>query len=225
MGSDGQKVSCGDTVDVTLASGGKLSVGICQITKKSNSFHLEGFLPGNPDIFVKCPVDIAKRTKVVVTRTEKATLENARRSQFNVAMENSSRSSVYRKEFRQQQIGCFLRQQVFSALNSKAATTRVCLGLSFLETDLNVFNLNPFSKTRVVYSYNLGNLGDLDCLLGSRWDILIRDDRVSFVTQVIVSLSKDCTMKASISTAVSWGPLSRDYRKDLQKTMLTAGFK
>ncbi|KAJ8050138.1 hypothetical protein HOLleu_03219 [Holothuria leucospilota] len=225
IGPDGQKVSCGDIVGVQVGTNNMDGVGICQITRQSDAMFVEGFIPGSNGVTLKAPVEhVRDSDSSTVFKAEKASLDKARETQFGLAMKISASCPTYRRELRKQQTGCFLRTEVKRALRSKAATTHVSFGLCFCETDLEVFGINPFHKRTSIYSYKAGNLSNLDILLGKGWDIHVRDDQVSFVTQVKVSLSKEWVLKASISTAVSWGPLPVNYRAELQNTLLNANF-
>lgn len=219
FGGDGSIFCCGELVHITSTA---LEMVVSGIEKKGSSFEVEGCLHCSglvEDVKIKVPAEkITKVSKPVrMTAKEKKTVKEWQDKAFAVSLNLRRTNFHYRKLLRLQELRQAILKEVHAALHSKVPKRRFTLGISNLEIDLSLFNIDFFCQRHVKYSYHDDSLGQLDGLLGDKWDALCKDGIVSFVTQVTISLTKQSMLQGSISHAHCYDSVSMDktYRKRL----------
>lgn len=218
MNAEGTVVSCGDVGQVVIEDS-PLHFGVAKIVEVEGCLRATGSVIGAEDIMITAPVlKVAPSSKIVSKQVRKKLLAQ-KKKQFEFSIMRAKVSQHYRLQTRRANLGRMLRQEVQSALKSKLHRRPVLLGLCVIETDLSIFGLDYFNKRKVVYSYKNNNLSELDLLLGNKWDATSKEGIISYVTEVIVHLSKDDLLHAIIFTTVSWGSLEENYRVNFHKSM------
>lgn len=125
-------------------------------------------------------------------------------------------SKEFRVQFRKQQLGTLLKQEVQAALNSKNnSRPPINLGLVNFETDFEIFGLLPPLETAKKFNYKKQNLQEMDHLLGIHWDIKVSDTMVHFITEFKINVQNNM-LKLKLKTATFRGEFeSENYRKIL----------
>lgn len=193
----------------------QLQVGIELISRGNGLFNFEGFVLGDSEIKIHAPVPRFTSDKALkVGYKEKRQLNHAKEMAFNASIELCRVSFEYKMTLRQVQLGRLLRKEVDMTLRGKGGHRSFGFGPCCPETDFVIFGLNSFGKKE--FSYRVGNLGDLDCLLGDRWDVNKLENRVYFVTSVVVRINEHWIISGRIAPSVSWKlDLSKNYRTEL----------
>lgn len=119
------------------------------------------------------------------------------------------------------QIGWHLRHEVRLALTSRCNSRSVSFGVCALDTDPKIIGMDPLKRDKCEFSYRMRNIGQLDQLMGLKWDIELQDTRTTFVTAIFFKINARDVMVARILTAVSWVDLreSNDYRRDIRESL------
>lgn len=211
-GGDGSAICCGEVVSVMATT---LEMLVSSIQKKGTGFEVHGCLFScglSEDIKIAVPAKkVSKICKPLhVTAKEKKIVKEWQSKAFTDSLNLKMSNFQYRKLVRQQELKNAILVEVQAALRSKFSKRRFSLGISTLEIDLSLFELDFFSKRHAKYSYYHDNLWQLDSLLGDKWDILFKDNILSFVTQITISLTKQNILQGSISRAQSYDSMTID---------------
>ncbi len=91
-----------------------------------------------------------------------------------------------------------------------------------MEYDEAIFDI---TVRRKIYDYKVGNIKDMDLLLGHKWDILpVGEDITRYATQLFLWITKDGFLSGSVrAAAVCREHISpTNYREDLKRNLTVA---
>ncbi|KAJ8026153.1 hypothetical protein HOLleu_33913 [Holothuria leucospilota] len=223
--NNGDVFTTGDSAKLMLC-GNPVSMGITGLFADSGSQQKKlvagGFLFGDTDVKVQVPFERLEKasTGILPTISERKLMKTAFKEALQHSLKRSKIDFHYRVQVRRTQIGRHLRNEIRAALKSKLNCRMVSLGVSSLDTDLEILGIDPLKQDTSEFSYKKGNLASLDLLMGDRWDVELQDGRTSFVTSVVFKVNNKDVVIAKVSTAYSWiDALATDhYRRDLRES-------
>lgn len=216
-------MSCGDVVTVPLTGQPGMHIGIKTLSRTQEGYLANGFLIGQSAVAITAPVSILMPSKEKVSLKERKELNTYKKMQFAIALERSKTDFSFRQELRKQQLACLLNKEVQLALKSKLSRRSFTLGMCQFDTDLEIFQMDFFTKRKSVFCYMNHTLQSLDPLLGRKWDILVSGERVKFVTKLSVSLTISDTLHVTLFSSVFYGTLTNNYRETLATDISLAG--
>lgn len=127
-------------------------------------------------------------------------LDKIAKEQFQMCREQLKENFIFRRLVRQNSLMKSLHKEVRAAFASTSLRRSFCLGLCAMDVDLDLFNLNWFDRKRSVYSYRDGTIGNMDFLMGERWDVCCKGDQTKFVTQLLIWL-RDGNLHGTVHVA------------------------
>ncbi|KAJ8050219.1 hypothetical protein HOLleu_03333 [Holothuria leucospilota] len=218
--SSGSPIYCGDVVevsdmDVHLAVH-TITDGMKDRKVVGHPVTQEGKI--NYDTCVSTQAHLIKgKTEIKVSREVSNKLKKIKNNSVVAYISCSKESFNARRNERVLCIKSLALKEMKSLLQGKAPKRLFSWGLCQLDIDPLLFNIGFPGTTRAVFSYSKGNLAKLDTVFGEKWDILVEGTTCSFVTQMVVWITKDNLLNASVQVSKMGLPshLQRDYRKQL----------
>lgn len=200
---------------VTVGDMGIVNVGIQSVVQEGDAYNFTGIVLGDSQVKLHAAVERFSTDKTLKAgQKDKAVLRNAKRQAFNATVELCRLDLGYKLAVRKMQLGRLLRKEICSALCGKGSRRSFCLGPCCLDTDFKIFCLDGFDKKE--FSYPAGTLADLDSLLGERWDVQQLQNRIQFVTSILVRINENWVISGTITSSISWKLTPQNnYRSDL----------
>lgn len=126
-------------------------------------------------------------------------------------------------EYRKQQLVGNLKREVATALSQRHKTHHFGLGTFVPDVDSKVPGLSPWQgNVRLCQAHP--NLGQLDVLLGAKWDIQQIENITTFVTSINFRLTKDNLISVTVNCGQDLGRVDLGrYRSDLSEHIADIG--
>ena len=142
-------------------------------------------------------------------------------ARLRMSTQLSTNEYWYRQLCRKFYLGSQLRSNIVSNIKKMARSATFNLGGVKMSVDPFLFNLNDKNKYRV--TFELGNLHELDEIMGCKWDIRPHVEGVNnsffyFVNKVIIYVDKDDQLKVKFTYAGSTFPVCENYRAKIAVT-------
>lgn len=227
IGNDDVEFSCGDMVEIGGLNSSTVAVrsmyGLGERKIMGHPVGCDGVI--NDAITVSAPSSQVRKASVSLPRASTNMLRKFKNDAF-VAANNFIRSSfLAQKSERIHSIRVVAKKELKATLQGNAPRKVFSWGVCQYHIDLDIFRIKYPGSTRVVHSYRLGNLHELDGIFEDKWDVLVKESRVTFVSEIVIWVNKDSLLNASIKIAtVNLDvPLGGNYRKQLARLVYPSG--
>lgn len=148
---------------------------------------------------------IEQKSDCKLNRQDRQILKNVKQEKFQECVKKCRTDYNYRRIIRVHHLRHLGKQEIQKALKSKASARSFSLGLVSLETDFDLFQIDPFRRRRI-FSIWKEDMHILDEVFGEEWDLLKDDHSFFFVTQFVVSITSHNNIKVMVKTACCQRP-------------------